>query len=69
MSTRPDQPRKSGRRERRPVAQTEDPYRVTVPIDDPTREYESPLTRSGKGPYPQTERANRPGDPAIGGMD
>jgi hypothetical protein len=40
-----------------------------VPETDPTRPYESPLTRSGRGPHPDTERVTEPGDPAIGGMD
>ena len=49
--------------------QTENPYGTTVPEEDPTRQYESPLTRSGQGPYPETERTTEPGDPATGGMD
>src|SRR3981081_3838694 len=47
----------------------ENPYGTTVPAADPTRQYESPLTRSGDGPYTETERVTEPGDPAIGGMD
>jgi hypothetical protein len=49
--------------------QTENPYDTTVAEEDPTGQYESPLTRSGAGPYPETERASKPGDPAVGGMD
>jgi hypothetical protein len=48
---------------------TENPYGTTVPETDPTPQYESPLTRSGRGPYPDTERVTEPGDAAIGGMD
>lgn len=54
---------------RRPRPSVENPYGTTVPEEDVTQQYESPLTRSGKGPYPETERVTQPGDPAVGGVD